>query len=281
MLKSAFFSVIIPTLNEEDYLPKILSDFARQKLKNFIVIVVDADSMDKTRQRALKFSKFFPLEFHIVKKRNVSYQRNFGAQKAKGEYLLFLDADARIDTSFTENLYKNILKKNELLFLPTLITEERSSKNRLLFKIVNSTIKLSQSLNKPLSAGGAIFITRKLFSDLNGFKENLYTCEDHNLIQRARKAGVKARILKDVKVVFNLRRVGKEGQAVVLYKYFLSSIYILINGEITDKIYTYEMGGGKYKNSKLNQTKRSFKSEAIRLRKLFKETSAFLTDSLL
>jgi hypothetical protein len=120
----------------------------------------------------------------------------------------------------------------------------------MLFKIVNSTIKLSQSLRHPLSAGGAIFITKKLFSDLNGFKENLFTCEDHNLIQRARKLGVKAKILKDVKVSFSLRRVKKEGQASVLYKYLLSSIYMLINGEITSKIYTYEMGGDKYKSSK-------------------------------
>jgi glycosyltransferase involved in cell wall biosynthesis len=271
MAEEAFFSVIIPTLNEEDYLPRLLSDFTKQKLKNFSIILVDANSMDKTKEKALKFSKFYSLQFYTVKKKNVSYQRNFGAQKAKGVYLLFLDADARIDTTFTENLYKNILKKKELLFLPTLITENQSSKNRLLFKIVNSTIKLSQSLTKPLSAGGSIFITRKLFADLKGFKENLYTCEDHNLIQRARNLGIKAKILGDVKVVFSLRRIKKEGEAVVLYKYLLSSIYMLINGEITDKIYTYEMGGGKYKN---------LKREPTRLRKFLKKTSAFLTDSL-
>lgn len=272
MLKNVFFSVIVPTLNEEDYLPKILSDFTKQKLKNFEVIIVDGISSDKTKQKALKFSKSYSLEFHEVKERNVSFQRNFGAKKAKGEYLLFLDADARIDTKFTENLYKNILKKKGLLFLPTLITEERSSKDKLLFKIVNSTIKLSQLIGKPLSAGGSIFIAKKLFSALNGFKENLFVCEDHNLIQRARKLGVKAKILKDAKVVFSLRRVKEEGEAVILYKYFLSSIYTLIHGEITDKIYAYEMGGEKYKNLKQNPTG---------LRKIINKTSEFLSDSLL
>lgn len=272
MAKIPFFSVIIPTLNEEDYLPKILSDFRKQRQKNFEIVIVDAFSEDKTKEKALKFSKFYPLEFCAVKKRNVSYQRNFGAQKAKGEYFLFLDADARVDAVFIENLYKNILKKKEPLFLPVLTTEEQSSKNRLLFKIVNSTIKLSQSLNKPLSAGGSIFITKKLFSDLNGFKENLYTCEDHNLIQRARSMGVKAKMLKDVKVVFCLRRVKKEGEAMILYKYILSSIYMLINGEVKDKLFAYRMeGGSKYKN---------LKREPIRLHKFFKKTSAFLMDSL-
>jgi glycosyltransferase involved in cell wall biosynthesis len=254
-MENVFFSVIIPTLNEEDYLPKVLADLTKQRLKNFEVILVDGSSTDKTKEKALEFAKFFPLQFYTVKKGNVSYQRNFGAQKAKGEYLLFLDADARVEEVFTENIYKNILKKKDLLFLPTLTAEEKSSKNKLVFKIANSTIKLSQSLNKPLSAGGAIFITKKLFSTLNGFKEDLFICEDHNLIQRARKLGIKAKILKDVRVSFSLRRVKKEGQASVLYKYLLSSIHMLINGEITDKIYAYEMGGDKYKNSEKKPTR--------------------------
>lgn len=272
MLRKPFFSVVIPTLNEEDYLPKILSDLAKQKRKDFEIIIVDASSEDKTKEKALKFSKHFPLEFYKVGKRNVSYQRNFGAQKAKGDYLLFLDADARVDNKFTKNIYKSISKKKNLLFLPILITDEPSSKNKLIFKVVNSAIKLSQSLNKPLSAGGSIFIARKLFLDLKGFREDLYMSEDHNLIQRSKKVGVKAKILKDVKVVFSLRRVKKEGEAIILYKYILSSIYMLINGEITDKIYSYEMDGGKYY--------KNFNRQPTRLRKFFKKTSAFLMDSL-
>ena len=279
MQKSIFFSVIIPTLEEEIYLPKILSDFAKQRRKNFEIIGVDATSEDKTRVKALKFSKYFPLEFITAEKRNVSFQRNVGARKAAGEFLLFLDADCRVNAMFTRNLYIDIFKKKGQLFLPMLTTEERSRKNRVLFKLINSVIELSQSLTKPLSSGGSIFIAKKLFRELNGFKENLYISEDHNLIQRARGLGVKAKILKDVKVVFSLRRVKKEGQVIVLYKYLLALVYMLVNGEITSKIFMYEMGGGRYKGLKLKE-KWSLRGDAVKLQKILRKTSAFLVDSL-
>lgn len=280
MASNVFFSVIIPTLNEENYLPKILSDFAKQKQKNFEIIIVDGTSEDKTKEKALKFSKYFPLQFYSVKEKNVSFQRNFGAQKAKGEYLLFLDADCQINSMFTKNLYANIFKKNGSLFLPILIAEEQSSKNRVLFRLINSVIELSQSLSKPLSSGGSIFLSKKLFLDVNGFKENLYISEDHDLIQRARKLGSKAKILKDVKVMFSFRRVKKEGQAIVLYKYFLALVYMLVNGKITNKTFIYEMGGHRYKNLNMNKEKWSLKGDAAKLHKLFRKTSAFFIDSL-
>lgn len=249
-MRSIFFSVIIPTLNEENYLPKILSDLTKQRQKKFEVIIVDANSTDKTKEKALAFSKSFPIVFYSVKKRNVSYQRNYGANKASGKYLLFLDADAGVANTFTESLYNNILKKSGSILLPTLVAEEPSRRNILLFKLINSVVELSQFLNKPLSSGGSIFVSRKLFFEISGFNEKLYMSEDHDLVQRARKAGWKAEILKDVKVVFCLRRVKKEGEAIVLYKYFLALVYMLANGEVTKRNFMYKMGGDQYKNPK-------------------------------
>lgn len=253
MSDKAFFSVIIPTLNEEHYLPKILSDLGKQKLKNFEVIVVDGISEDKTKDKALEFSGSFPLKFYSVEKRNVAYQRNYGARKAAGEYFLFLDADARIEPTLTEKLYKNILQKRVPLLLPSLVTEEKSLKDGLMFNMTNSVIQLSQLSGKPLSSGGSIFASRKLFADLDGFKEDLYISEDHNFVQRARKLGVRAKILKEVKVVFNLRRMKKEGQMMIAYKYFLALVWMILNRKVTSKIFTYDMGGGKYKNPNSEQ----------------------------
>jgi glycosyltransferase involved in cell wall biosynthesis len=265
-----FFSIIIPTLNEEDYLPKILSDLSKQKEKNFEIIVVDASSQDKTKQKALEFSRTFPLQFYSVEKSKVAYQRNFGGQKAKGEYLIFLDADARVSEHFIQNLYGDIQKKKALICLPTLITGDNLSRNKILFKIINFIIEISQSTNKPLASGGAIFITKKLFETLRGFDEKLYMSEDHDLVQRARKLGIKAKVFKNVKASFSMRRVRKEGQLAFFYKNFMALLFMLTNGKLSSKHFAYEMGGKGYKGLE-KDGKNEFKKEWARLRGFFKE----------
>src|SRR3990170_1980898 len=103
METSIYFSIIIPTLNEEKYLPKLLTNLKNQKEKNFEVIITDGASSDKTKQTTIAFEQKFPLKFFIHEKKNVSYQRNFGARIAKGSYLVFLDADTGIKANFTQN----------------------------------------------------------------------------------------------------------------------------------------------------------------------------------
>ena len=72
MSKNIFFSVIVPTLNEEDYLPKLLTDLCKQHNKNFEVIIVDGDSDDKTNLVCEQFRSKMPIHFYNVKKRNLS-----------------------------------------------------------------------------------------------------------------------------------------------------------------------------------------------------------------
>jgi len=67
-----YFSIIIPTLNEERYLPKLLEDLLNQTEKNFEVIVVDGKSTDKTIDVCKHFMKNIPSKIIISNKRNVA-----------------------------------------------------------------------------------------------------------------------------------------------------------------------------------------------------------------
>ena len=90
-------SIVIPAFNEEYYLPKLLDSIKRQTYKNYEIIVADADSKDKTRQIAKKHG------CSIVKGGMPAAGRNSGAKSAKGDILLFLDADVQFDENFLKN----------------------------------------------------------------------------------------------------------------------------------------------------------------------------------
>ncbi len=242
-----FFSVIIPTLNEEKYLPRLLSDLAKQASRNFEVIVVDASSEDKTREEAKKFAEHFPLTISMTDRKNVSYSRNFGAQHAKGEYLVFLDADCRISPGFTKNLHRVILKRKGLMFIPYLLPEENSSQAKILFEFVNFFIGLSNNTGRPFSSSGSMICEADFYKKIGGFNEHLFIAEDHDIIYKSLQWGVRAKFLPSIKIKFSLRRMKKDGQLNMMYKYFLVSAHLIFRGNVKKKMFEYEMGGQRYK----------------------------------
>ena len=90
-------SVIIPTFNEEKYLPKLLESIKKQTYKDYEIIVADATSKDRTRQMAKKYN------CRVIKGGMPAIGRNNGAKIAKGDILLFLDADSIIEKDFISN----------------------------------------------------------------------------------------------------------------------------------------------------------------------------------
>lgn len=264
-----FFSIIIPTLNEEAFLPKLLENLEIQKEKNFEVIIVDGQSEDGTKGVAQRFNSI-PVRFLQVNERNVSHQRNVGAQASKGDYLVFLDADSGISKTFTTNLKKAILKRKGLAFLPYLIPLEKQSQEKIFFPLINFLIELSQNTNKPFSSGGSIFIERNFFDLLKGFDERVALSEDHDLIQRVSMWGVKVRCLPNIKVKFSLRRMKVEGKLSVFYKYILATAHILIRGKVDKALFTYQMGGGQYKDLKEGLSQRNgFDEQVKKIRRFF------------
>lgn len=257
---SALFSIIIPTLNEEKYLPKLLDDLVNQQKKNFEVIIVDGKSDDGTKEKAESFAKYFPLQFFTVDKRNVSYQRNFGAQKASGEYVVFLDADTRIPKDFTFVLQHACINRRYQLVLPTISWDDKSRKGKILMGIVKSFIRASQVYGRPLATGGNFAFSRKLFEKLGGFNEHIFISEDHDIIRRAYELGVKAKIVKNLKAVLSLRRSEVEGDMMLIYKHIVGFLaYTVAPSEkaLQKKLFEYEMGGHRYDNIGKNKSQKT------------------------
>ena len=92
------FSIIIPTYNEEEYLPVLLDSIKKQNFEDYEIIVADANSTDKTREIAESYGCI------VVDGGLPAVGRNNGAKIAKGEYLLFLDSDLELTDDYLRNV---------------------------------------------------------------------------------------------------------------------------------------------------------------------------------
>lgn len=103
MYSKGLVSIIITTKNEEAVIEKLLKSIQKQNYSNIEVILVDNNSTDNTIDIVKKFKKITIYNFGPER----SSQRNYGAKKGKGEFVLFLDADMVL----TQNVVKECVEK--------------------------------------------------------------------------------------------------------------------------------------------------------------------------
>lgn len=110
-MKARLVSVIIPVFNEEKVIKSCLKSLRNQSYKPLEIIVVDDGSTDKT----IEIIGNWKLEIRNLKLLRQGHKgpgpaRNLGALKAKGEILVFADADMTFDINFIKDLVASILK---------------------------------------------------------------------------------------------------------------------------------------------------------------------------
>lgn len=178
-------SIIIPTKNEAHNLPRLLKSIHTSTAKPIEVIIVDNHSTDDT----LKITKQELKNLTLTTKRCKLYtkglerssQKNFGAQKATGTHLLFLDADMELPNNLLEELNK-LTKKTKAAIIP-----EKAVGHGFWGKSVSLERNLYQ-WNKLVEAPR--LIQKKLFLSLQGFDEKLIAGEDWDLAVRLQKKSV-------------------------------------------------------------------------------------------
>lgn len=250
-MEDVFFSVVIPTLNEQKFLPHLLKSLVSQTFRNFETIVVDANSKDKTRQVFERFQEELPRAAFInVTKQNVSYQRNHGAKISRGSYLVFLDADVEMEPTFLEELHLAVMKKKFLLATTWIAPDSERSIDQAMIVFANLALELAKSINKPFGGGYNTIVRKDIFEKLKGFNEKLPISEDHDFTIRAYKKGIDICILREPRITMSLRRLRSEGTLTTLRKYAITSSHLILKGPITKELFDYPMGGHVHKKRK-------------------------------
>jgi glycosyltransferase involved in cell wall biosynthesis len=203
-----FISVIVPAYNEERYLGETLKSI--QRAKEFLlkkdavpteIIVVDNGSTDSTSDIALSSGA------RIIKetKHNVARVRNAGASVAKGNVLVFIDADTIVPDEL-------LWRINEVMARPSCFGGAVDTDYRPAKILVKIYLQLWRMLGKMagMVQGATQFCRREVYVSLLGYDESLYMGEDvdfHWRLKRFAKAqNADVCFLQDIQVVPSTRR---------------------------------------------------------------------------
>ncbi|MEM5831524.1 MAG: glycosyltransferase [Candidatus Aenigmatarchaeota archaeon] len=185
-------SVIVPAHNEERYIEKCLSSLLNQKYKDYEIIVVNDGSTDKTEQIVKEFqkkSKRIKL-LSFKQGHSAAFARNRGAEKAKGEILVFIDADQFVKKDFLSKIAKNFQNKEiEALVGKTLGASQTFigkcyAARKWLFWLTRQNKKQILTKDKP---GCILAIRKKTFLDLKGYNEAIFYREDSDFADRTKE----------------------------------------------------------------------------------------------
>ena len=229
-------SIVIPALNEESYLPKLLDCIRKQTYKDLEIIVADAGSTDATRKIAGKYG------CKVVNGGMPAVGRNNGAKAAKGKILLFLDADVQLEKDFLKNALDEFDDLNLDVAGCLIYPLGNNLADKFFFWLFNLWT-FSTQFFYPNASGACILCRKYLHDKVNGFDESIKLSEDMDFVKRCGKIG-KFRILKKVKFYVAMRRFEKEGRIKVCSKLLMSALYRLIFGEIKSDVFRYNL---KYK----------------------------------
>ena len=110
-------SVIVPVYNTEKYLDKCINSILEQKNVDYEIIVVNDGSTDNSSEVMKKYLLDYGDRIKYYEKTNggLSDARNYGVDKATGDFLCFVDSDDYIDSSLFSNLEKYILQDVDLI----------------------------------------------------------------------------------------------------------------------------------------------------------------------
>jgi len=230
-------SIIIPTYNEERFLPLLLESIKKQDYHEYEIIVADANSKDNTRKIARNYG------CQVVKGGLPAKGRNNGARYARGDILLFLDADIILPQGFIRKNLDVFKKKNLVAAAVWAKPLSISVFDKALFFIANSCQNII-ILFRPVASGWCILVKKSVFKKVGGFDEKLLVGEDYDLVNRTRKYG-KFAMIKKKHVYVSVRRFEKEGRLKFVLKILKTTFFDIIGKKMTihNKEVEYKFGG--------------------------------------
>jgi len=170
-------SIIIPTINEANNLPLLLSDLSSIQ-KEGEIIIVDCGSEDKT----IDIANIYGAKVIISKERNRGLQLDIGAKNSKGEWLIFLHADTRLTHDWFKKINSFLEGNKNIIYY----FEFKINHKKIIYRFLEILVNIRSKFFKQPYGDQGLIIHRTIYFKNNGFR-NIPLMEDVDFLMRLNK----------------------------------------------------------------------------------------------
>lgn len=159
-------SIIVPVYNVENYLAKCLGSLVNQTHQNVEILVINDGSRDNSGEIIKSFEDKYPDKIKAFSKDNggLSDARNFGIDRATGDYIGFVDSDDYVtETMFEEMLHLAQKHRAEIVICNIQKVDENGSVTQKLTQIPNMPEKIKLEYHFSVFSDISYFACNKLF----------------------------------------------------------------------------------------------------------------------
>ncbi len=225
------FSVIVPVYNRIDEVRDLLDSLRCQTLKNFEVVIVE-DGSTAPCEEAVKSAKDFRVKYFYKDNEGRSIARNYGMERAGGDYFIFFDSDCVIPENYFAVLTEELDSHPVDCFggpdsAHSSFTSTQKAINFAMTSFLTTggirggKVSLEKFVPRTFNMG----FSRKVYEQVGGFREMF--SEDIDMSTRIRNAGFSIALIRPA-YVYHKRRVD--------FRKFLRQVYVFGMSRITLKL---------------------------------------------
>lgn len=207
-----YFSVVIPVYNRPDELRELLESLTRQTYPDFEVLVIEDGSTHSSESVVAAFALKLPLRYFVKENTGQGFSRNYGFDRATGDYLVVFDSDAVVPPAYFERV-STYLQTHALDAYggPDAASPDFTAIQKAISYAMTSPFTTGGIRGRKQNAGGVFLprsfnmgLSRKTYLETGGFaKTNLG--EDMELSTRLIRLGYRVGLIPDA-VVYHKRR---------------------------------------------------------------------------
>ena len=196
------YSIIVPVFNRPDEVDELLESLCHQDVKDFEVIIVEDGSEKPCKDVCDKYANILDLHYYFKENSGPGQSRNYGAERANGEWLIVLDSDVVLPKDYLRNVESGM--RNEDAFggpdasHPSFTPIQKAISYSMTSFFTTGGIrggkgkKLDQFFPRSYNMG----IRREVYQELGGFTKMRFG-EDIDFSYRIIEAGYKTALIPE------------------------------------------------------------------------------------